>query len=74
MKCRFDSYPPPIMRWIKLSANYEENQTLLEEINPQMIEITTKQIDSTIHQTELTVNSIRSFQSSPYNFVLVQTK
>ncbi|CAF1442130.1 unnamed protein product [Adineta ricciae] len=54
MKCRFDSYPPPIMRWIKLNTNHEENQMLLEEINPQMIEIQTKQIDSTIYQTELT--------------------
>jgi hypothetical protein len=53
MKCQFDSYPPPVFQWIKI--NQENNQIILEDDNPQVDKILTKQIGSTIYETQLTV-------------------
>ncbi|UJR34965.1 hypothetical protein I4U23_027743 [Adineta vaga] len=54
MKCQFDSYPPPIIQWIKFVENSEQNLLILDENNPQVISISTKQTDSTIYETQLT--------------------
>jgi hypothetical protein len=53
MKCQFDSYPSPIIQWIKIFQ--EQNQIILENTDPQVIEILTKQIGSTIYESQLTV-------------------
>jgi hypothetical protein len=49
MKCEFDSYPPPVIQWIK------NNQMVLDKNNPQVEEIITKQIGPTIYETQLKV-------------------
>jgi len=53
MKCQFDSYPSPVIQWIKILQEY--NQMILEENDPQVMEILTKEIGSTIYETRLTV-------------------
>jgi hypothetical protein len=53
MKCQFDSYPSPVIQWIKILQEY--NQMILEENDPQVMEILTKEIGSTIYETQLTV-------------------
>ncbi len=56
MKCQFDSYPPPVIRWIKIVEERDQSQMILEDNHPQVIEISTKQIGSTFYETQLTVN------------------
>ena len=53
MNCQFDSYPPPILQWTKISEDGEE--ILIDDNNHQVIEIVNKQISPTIYHTQLTV-------------------
>lgn len=53
MICRFDSYPPPVIQWAKISEDGEE--IVIDEGNPQTIEIVKRQISPTIHETQLKV-------------------
>ena len=55
MKCKFDSYPPPIIQWIKIIPGYDSREKILDNTDLQVIDITTKQIDQTIYETQLTV-------------------
>ena len=55
MKCQIDSYPPPIIQWIKMIQGQGINQVILTDNDPQVIDIYTKQIASTIYETQLTV-------------------
>jgi len=53
MKCQFDSYPSSVIQWIKILE--EHNQMILEDNDPRVIEILTKEIGPTIYETQLTV-------------------
>jgi hypothetical protein len=59
MKCQFDSYPSSVIQWIKILE--EHNQMILEDNDPRVIEISTKEISSTIHETQLTVYLLEFF-------------
>ncbi len=56
MKCQFDSYPPPVIQWIKIVQDRDQSQMIFEDNHPQVIDISTKQIGSTVYETQLTVN------------------
>ena len=51
--CKFDSYPPTILQWMKISREREE--ILLDEDHRQVHRITNQQLSSTIYETQLTV-------------------
>ncbi|CAF3998277.1 unnamed protein product, partial [Rotaria sp. Silwood2] len=56
MKCQIDSYPPPIIQWVKMVQGHDINQVILTDTDPQVIDIFTKQIGSTLYETELIYN------------------
>ncbi|CAM4776000.1 unnamed protein product [Rotaria magnacalcarata] len=56
MHCRIDSYPPPVIQWVKLIQGHDTNQAILSDSDPQVIDMFTQQIDSTIYETKLTYN------------------
>ncbi|CAF0901870.1 unnamed protein product [Rotaria sordida] len=56
MKCQIDSYPPPVIQWVKIIQEHDINQVILEDNHPQVIDIFTKQIGSTFYETQLTYN------------------
>lgn len=61
MTCQFDSYPAPIVQWMKISREREE--ILLDEDHPQVHEIVNQQLSSTIFETQLTVIRFRSINN-----------
>ena len=59
MTCQFDSYPPPTIQWIKVIRRFKHPDgahVLIPDNNPQVIDILTRQIGSTLYETQLTVN------------------
>ncbi|CAF0882348.1 unnamed protein product [Rotaria sp. Silwood1] len=56
MKCQIDSYPPPVIQWVKMIQGNDINQIILEDNDPQVIDIFTKQIGATLYETQLTYN------------------
>ncbi len=60
MKCQFDSYPSPTIQWAKMIRTPVEpdgGHILVQDNDPQVIDILTRQIGPTIYETQLTVNS-----------------
>jgi hypothetical protein len=60
MKCQFDSYPAPTIQWVKMIRTVQDpdgGQVLIQDVDPQVIDILTRQIGPTIYETQLTVNS-----------------
>jgi hypothetical protein len=55
MKCRFDSFPPPTIQWIKTIPGYDNKEIVLDDNDLQVIDSFTKQIDQTIYESQLTV-------------------
>ncbi|CAF1018260.1 unnamed protein product [Adineta steineri] len=53
MKCRFDSYPPPVIQWRKFVEEYNDNEIILNNNDLQVIDISFEQIESTIYETQL---------------------
>jgi hypothetical protein len=63
MKCQFDSYPSPTMQWVKMIRTPLEpdgGHVLVQDNDPQVIDITTRQIGPTIYETQLTVKWVFS--------------
>jgi hypothetical protein len=56
MKCQFDSSPPPVIRWIKTTQDFNNKQIIVDDNDLQVIDILTKQIGPTIYETQLTVD------------------
>lgn len=61
MQCRIDSYPPPVIQWVKVIQGRDANQVILSDSDPQVIDIFTQQIDSTNYETKLTVFAFSLF-------------
>ncbi len=58
MKCQFDSYPPPTVQWVKMIRTPQEpdgGHVLVQDNDPQVIDILTRQIGPTLYETQLTV-------------------
>lgn len=59
MKCHFDSYPPPQIQWIRMirrMKDIDSGHVLIQDNDPQVIDILTRQIGPTVYETQLTVN------------------
>ena len=67
MKCQFDSYPQPTIQWVKMIRTPQEpdgGHVLVQDTDPQVIDILTRQIGPTLYETQLTVRtSLFSFQT-----------
>ncbi len=64
MKCQFNSYPPPTIQWAKMIRTPIEpdgGHILVQDNDPQVIDILTRQIGPTIYETQLTVIEIVFF-------------
>lgn len=58
LRCQFDSYPEPKIQWVKMirtPMDPEGGQVLVQDTDPQVIDILTRQIGPTIYETQLTV-------------------
>lgn len=60
MRCQFESYPPPQIQWIKMTRTAEnrEGRVLAMDLDSGVNDITTKQIDSTLFESVLSVCEI----------------
>ncbi|CAF1391848.1 unnamed protein product [Adineta steineri] len=59
MKCQFDSYPQPTIQWVKMIRTAQEpdgGHVLVQDNDPQVIDILTRQIGPTLYETQLTYN------------------
>ncbi|UJR10788.1 hypothetical protein I4U23_014975 [Adineta vaga] len=59
MKCQFDSYPQPTIQWVKMirtPRDPEGGHVLVQDNDPQVIDILTRQIGPTLYETQLTYN------------------
>lgn len=59
MKCQFDSYPPPTIQWVRMLRRLrglDDGHILVQDNDPQVIDILTRQIGPTIYETQLTVH------------------
>ena len=60
LKCQFDSYPAPTMQWVKMIRTVQDpdgGQVLVQDNDPQVIDILTRQIGPTLYETQLTVRN-----------------
>ena len=76
MKCQFDSYPPPTIQWVKMIRTVidpDGGQVLVQDNDPQVIDILTRQIGPTIYETQLTVQKILWFLFLEIRSCLVQS-
>ncbi|CAF5118438.1 unnamed protein product [Rotaria magnacalcarata] len=66
MRCQFESYPPPQIRWIKMSRTVQdpEGRLLDVDVDNGVNDITTKQLGSTLFE------SILSYTPSERDFGL----
>ena len=72
MKCQFDSYPPPTIQWVKMIRTPLEpdgGHVLVQDNDPQVIDILTRQISPTIYETQLTVNQIFFIYTNLFCFI-----
>jgi hypothetical protein len=63
MKCQFDSYPPPTIQWARIVRRLkglDDGHILVQDNDPQVIDILTRQIGPTIYETQLTVSFFSS--------------
>ncbi|CAF4879276.1 unnamed protein product [Rotaria sp. Silwood1] len=61
MKCQFDSYPPPTIQWIRMIRRLKDidgGHVLIQDNDPQVIDILTRQIGPTLYETQLTYNPL----------------
>jgi hypothetical protein len=61
MKCRFDSYPSPTIQWVKMVRTADEPEgghVLVQDNDPQVIDILTRQIGPTTYETQMTVRTV----------------
>ncbi|CAM2704547.1 unnamed protein product [Rotaria socialis] len=61
MKCQFDSYPPPTIQWARIVRRLkglDDGHILVQDNDPQVIDILTRQIGPTIYETQLTYNPL----------------
>jgi hypothetical protein len=59
MRCQFDSYPAPTIQWVKMIRTPQDpdgGHVLVQDNDPQVIDILTRQIGPTLYETQLTVN------------------
>jgi hypothetical protein len=59
MRCQFESYPPPEIRWIKMSRTIDdpEGRLLAVDVDNGVNDITTKQLGPILFESVLSVNS-----------------
>ncbi|CAF2645819.1 unnamed protein product [Rotaria sp. Silwood2] len=61
MKCQFDSYPPPTIQWVRMPRRIKDldsGHILVQDNDPQVIDILTRQIGPTLYETQLTYNPL----------------
>ena len=58
MRCQFESYPPPDIRWIKMSRTVQDpaGHMLAVDIDTGVNDITTKQLGPILFESVLSVN------------------
>lgn len=76
MRCQFDSFPPPVIQWVKMVRTPQDpdgGHVLVQDNDPQVIDIHTRQIGPTLYETQLTVRTRSLFTAHvSAGFVSVQ--